>query len=253
VGHATVLLELDGVRVLTDPFLRRQPLHLRRHAPPVDPSVVRDLDVVLISHQHLDHLHMPSLRLVARDVPLVVPRGAGRVVARGGFTAIHEVVERDTLRFGAVEIAAVQAVHGDDRRPGAPTAKPLGYVVTGGACVYFAGDTSLFDGMAELTARAIDVALLPIWGWGPKIGAGHMDPDAAARAAALIRPAVAVPIHYGTYFPHGMGARRHRTFTEPPRRFVAATARLAPDVDVRVLAPGASMALGAALTPAPPP
>jgi L-ascorbate metabolism protein UlaG (beta-lactamase superfamily) len=117
--------------------------------------------------------------------------------------------------------------------------------VRAGACVYFAGDTSLFDGMAELTARPIDVALLPIWGWGPKIGAGHMDPAEAARAAALIRPAVAVPIHYGTYFPRGIGARRHRTFAEPPRRFVAETARLAPDVDVRVVAPGASMALGA--------
>ena len=109
-----------------------------------------------------------------------------------------------------------------------------------GARVYFAGDTDLFAGMSEI--GPVDLALLPVAGWGPELGSGgHLDPESAARAAALIRPKVAVPIHWGTLYPRGR--RLGDWFTEPARRFAAHAAELAPDVEVRVLTPGESLAL----------
>ncbi len=75
VGHATAVVESGGVRVMTDPLLRRRVAHLRRRVPPARPDVGGGVDVVLISHAHMDHLHTPSLRAIAPDVPVVAPRG----------------------------------------------------------------------------------------------------------------------------------------------------------------------------------
>jgi L-ascorbate metabolism protein UlaG (beta-lactamase superfamily) len=107
--------------------------------------------------------------------------------------------------------------------------------------VYFAGDTARFDEMAELTD--LDVALVPIWGWGPSLGPGHMDPDQAAAAVALLRPRLAVPIHWGTFAPIGSGDGARGHVRDPAWRFAARVAERAPSVLVRVLAPGESVAL----------
>src|SRR6476659_9384038 len=95
IGHGTVLVDLDGVRLLTDPLLRNRVAHLQRRVPPPDAEAVRDLDAVLISHLHRDHLDLPSLRRVPRDPTLVVPRGAGRMLLRRGFTSVREVAPGD--------------------------------------------------------------------------------------------------------------------------------------------------------------
>jgi L-ascorbate metabolism protein UlaG (beta-lactamase superfamily) len=119
-----------------------------------------------------------------------------------------------------------------------PTGPALGYVVEGERRVYFAGDTDMYAEMADIEAP--DVALLPIWGWGPRLGPGHMNPRRAAEAAALLRARMAVPIHWGTL--HPMGLRRLMP-NEPAVQFAAAAAELAPTTDVRVLQPGASLDL----------
>jgi L-ascorbate metabolism protein UlaG (beta-lactamase superfamily) len=100
----------------------------------------------------------------------------------------------------------------------------------------------LFDGMATL-APALDLALLPIWGWGAKLGPGHLDPLDAARAVALLRPRIAVPVHWGTFLPIGMGRRLGANLHDPPHRFAQHAARLAPDVEVRILTPGETTSL----------
>jgi L-ascorbate metabolism protein UlaG (beta-lactamase superfamily) len=241
IGHATVLIELDGVRLLTDPLLRNHLGHLRRHGPPPDPAALRDVDAVLISHLHFDHLDIPSLRRLPRDARLLAPRGAGGFLRRQGFPHAEELAIGDVADVRGVAIAAVPAVHDRRRRPyaGGPAADAIGFVA--GARVYFAGDTDLFDAMAEL--RGTELALLPVWGWGPSLGEGHLDPAAAARAAARLRPRLAVPIHWGTFFPWGLARYKRDRLTAPPHEFAAAVARLAPEVDVRVLTPGQSLVL----------
>jgi L-ascorbate metabolism protein UlaG (beta-lactamase superfamily) len=90
------------------------------------------------------------------------------------------------------------------------------------------------------------VALLPIWGWGPRLGGGHLDPRRAAEALALLHPRIAVPIHWGVLYPLGVGWLKPRYLTEPARRFSELASELAPEVDVRVLAPGESLVVAPA-------
>ncbi len=118
--------------------------------------------------------------------------------------------------------------------------------MSGSLRIYFAGDTDLFDGMREL-AGTLDVALLPVWGWGPRVGPGHLDPERAARAAGLLRPRVAVPIHWGTYASPRAWWRSDPRL--PAREFERFAAVHAPGVTVSILAPGQALTLEPA-TPA---
>jgi L-ascorbate metabolism protein UlaG (beta-lactamase superfamily) len=246
LGHATVLLETGGARLLTDPLLRKRVGHLRRQAPAPAPALTERLDAVLISHLHLDHLDLASLRRLDPRVRVLVPAGGVSVLRRAGLTNVTEVRAGDEVRIAGADVRAVPAVHDGRRHPlAASIAEAIGFVIAGAHRVYFAGDTDLFEGMADATGP-LDVALLPVWGWGPSLGPGHMDPLGAARAAALLRPRVAVPIHWGTFFPIGLAGRKGDVLVEPPRAFARHAASLAPGVEVRILAPGESLALAAA-------
>jgi L-ascorbate metabolism protein UlaG (beta-lactamase superfamily) len=242
LGHSTVVIELEGTRLLTDPLLRGRIAHLRRQVAAVDRAMSADPAAVLISHQHHDHLDLPSLRDLGRDTPLVVPAGAGAWLGRRGFTAVTELSVGDTTDVGRLTITAVPAAHDGRRPPGLWRAAALGYLVAGRRTVYFAGDTEIFDGMSEL-APDLDVALLPVAGWGPKLGPGHMDPLDAARAAALLLPRLAIPIHWGTLLPIGIASRHRAALADPPRLFAEHVARLAANVQVRILAPGGETTL----------
>ena len=244
VGHATVLLELGGARVLTDPLLRDRLAHLRRQPAPPPAEVTHDLDGVLISHAHLDHLDPPSLRRLDRDVQVVAPAGTESLLERTGFKRISPVVAGDAIEVSGLRVTATPARHDDRRRPiGGLRAAPVGFVIeAAGTRIYFAGDTDLFPGIEDAIGR-IDLALLPVWGWGPSLGDGHMDPQTAARAAALLRPRIAVPIHWGTYYPIGVSRWRPERLSQPPLEFARHCAAIAPDVDVRVLEPGESTKL----------
>lgn len=245
VGHATIVVDLDGVRLLTDPLLRNRVAHLRRAAP-LNVTSRRGVDAVLISHAHYDHLDLPSLERLGKKLPIVVPRGLGGLLRKRRFEAVTEVEVGDTIRIGALEVRAVPAEHEGSRGPFGATADALGYLVVGSKTVYFAGDTDLFDGMAEL--GRVDVALVPIWGWGPGLGPGHLDPQRAAEAVRLLRPGHVVPIHWGTYSPIHLGLHGAPDFLErPPTEFLAAMKDTAPDVTVSVLRPGETLALDEAL------
>jgi L-ascorbate metabolism protein UlaG (beta-lactamase superfamily) len=245
IGHATTLIELNGVRLLTDPVLRRRVLHLRhRQATPLWPAD-RPLDAVLISHLHFDHLDLPSLRLLGPNVPLIVPRGAGVLLRRAGFGQVHELGVDETLPLKSITIRGTYAHHPNRRHPFGLRADCLGYMIedqTTHRTLYFAGDTDLFPAMASL-ADSLDVALLPVWGWGPTLGKGHMNPLRAAEALTMLRPQLAIPIHWGSLHPWGVNWFKTDFLTTPPHEFLDHAAQLAPDVQALVVPPGQTIAL----------
>lgn len=265
LGHATVDVRLGGTRVVTDPVLRDRLGHLVRHdgtatlesgsvdghdagAPP--------LDAVLISHLHHDHLDLPSLRRLPPGTTVVVPRGAGRLVARHAPGEVVEVRIEDHVDIGKVRITAVPAEHHPGRFLSRARATAIGYLIEGPEFeepqrietsepngghrpirrVYFPGDTDLHPAMAELPAP--DIALLPIWGWGRTLGSAHLDPDRAAQAAAILRARAVLPIHWGTFAPRAVSTRRPRWLDQPAETFTAAMARHAPDSELRLVRPG---------------
>ena len=233
IGHSTVLIELDGVRLLTDPVFRRRFAHLRRVGAEGDAAALGTLDAVLVSHLHYDHLDLPSLARLGRGQRLVVPAGAGRLLRKRGFEHVDELARGEELELDGVRIRATHAEHSGQRLPFGADVPAVGYLVSGSARVYFAGDTDLFDGMSAL-APGLDVALLPVSGWGSRVPAGHLDPLRAAQALGLLRPRTAVPIHWGTYLRVGL----RQEGTRPPDEFARHAEELAPDVEVVVLPVG---------------
>ncbi|MGC5341624.1 MBL fold metallo-hydrolase [Streptomyces sp. DT24] len=243
-GHATCTIEDSGVRVLTDPLFARRFAHLRRRRGALPPPEAALADVTLISHLHSDHLHLPSLARLAPGSRLVVPLGATRAVpglrslSRTRSFRVTEVAPGDEVRTGGVRVRAVPAAHDGRRLPVGPHRSPaLGYVVEGEARTYFAGDTGLFDGMAKAVGP-VDVALLPVGGWGPYLGPSHLDAGRAALALAELSPRSAVPVHYGTYWPIGMDGIRPHEFHSPGEEFLRHAALLAPEVAVHLLGHG---------------
>jgi L-ascorbate metabolism protein UlaG (beta-lactamase superfamily) len=252
VGHATLLVEVGGVRVLTDPILSGRVAHLRRHGGAVDADSLGDLDAVLVSHAHLDHLHAASLKRLAAKRPqpvLVIPPALRRHVAKLGFEQIVALSAGEHAEVAGLPIAATHADHDTRRHPLGPPGEAVGYLLGGpGRQIYFAGDTDVFPEMATL-AEDLGTALMPVWGWGPSLGPGHLDPRAAAAALQLLRPRLAIPIHWGTLFPFVLDRLRGKAplLKDPPHEFARAAADLAPEVEVRVLQPG-----DATLLPGPP-
>lgn len=240
LGHSTVLVEMGGARILTDPVLFDRITILRRTVSPLPPELYHRIDAAVISHLHLDHLDVPSLRLLGIDTPLVVPRGAGRLLRGWGFSSVTELPIGHSVEIHGVRVTATPAAHSGFRPPFGPNAEAVGYLLEDGEeRVYFAGDTDIFEQMAELAG--IDLALLPVWGWGPRLGPGHMDPRRAAVALSVLQPRAVVPIHWGTLWPLGMGRVMPHRLQQPPLDFVRFAAELAPDVKVFVTPPGATV------------
>lgn len=247
IGHATVLLELNGLRLLTDPILRDRVSFLRRHQPSrFGASLLQPIDGVLLSHLHHDHLDLASLRLLGHSVPLFVPKGAGALLRRKGFRRVTEMTAGDTAQLGPLRIHATYADHRSIRRPFGPASESLGYVVAGSHSVYFAGDTDVFPGMSALYQN-LDVALMPVWGWGPTLGAGHLNPARAADAVSLLQPRIAIPIHWGVLRPSGMHYFTTDFLKLPPLAFAHYASQVAPSVAVHILQPGLSLSLDHAL------
>ncbi len=254
LGHSTVRVELAGTTVLTDPLLTGSAGLLRRVVPPPPAPAWAGVDLVLVSHLHGDHLHVPSLRMLGGQVRVVVPRGAGAWLRARGVRRVEELAPGETLTHGALRVTAVPARHSGHRwgprLTAGPDTRAVGHLVEGdGRTVYALGDTDLFDGMSRIGDRGVDVALVPVWGWGPSLGPGHLDPRRAAEAVARLRPRVAVPVHWGTLTVPGgttlpgLARRYRRLLVEPPRRFAAAVAARGLPTTVALTEPGQPVVL----------
>ncbi len=207
----------------------------------------RDVDAVLVSHVHWDHLDVPSLRSLGPEPLLVVPLGAGRMLRRRGFARVTEVVPGDRVAIAGINVRATYAEHAARRRPWGSRPPSLGFVTEGSPRVYFAGDTDLFPAMAELAP--VDVALLPIAGWGRRTGSGHLDAERAAEALQLLRPRIAIPIHWGTYSRRRASLSGEAHPRRPAEEFRLLARAASPGTEVVILAPGESVELEPAEQP----
>jgi L-ascorbate metabolism protein UlaG (beta-lactamase superfamily) len=245
-GHATATVEIGGVRVVTDPVLVDRLFHLRRYG--VTPTVeARAADLVLLSHLHGDHIHLRSLRRIPPEAPVVAPRGAGRLLSRVGRQDVRTVVPGDVVDVAGVRVEVLEATHDDRRSPLSQVRGPaLGFrVEAGDHSFWYPGDTGLRDDMAEV--RPVDLALVPVGGWGPTLGPLHMDPDEGAEAVRLVGARWAVPVHWGTFWPVALSritpARHTALFVTPGPRVAVALRTAAPDVLPLVLGQGERAAL----------
>lgn len=213
VGHATFVLRIGGLTVLTDPvWARRIPgVQPRLTRPGVRLGTVGRIDAVVISHNHYDHLDAPTIRRLPRETPVFVPARLARWFTRRGFRNVTELDwwESATLPAdggGHVRFDFVPAHHWSRRGP-LDTCRTLwgGWVLTApdGDRVYFAGDTGYGHWFAEIGARYpdIDLALLPIGAYEPRwfLQNVHMNPEEAVRATDDLGAARVAPMHWGTF------------------------------------------------------
>lgn len=241
IGHATALVEIDGVRIMTDPVLRDRIGPLNRYGPLIKPEWLESIDAVLVSHAHRDHLDPASMRLLGEKPLYLVPEGAGKLATESGAGKVGELAAGDATTLANIEIRAVHAEHGGFRLPFGPRAQAIGYIISGSRSVYFGGDTALFKGMADL-CDDLDVALVPVGGWGLTRGRRHLNPESAVEAIKLLSPRIAIPIHWGTLWPVGMRMLRPSLFERPGPRFAAIAAEHAPNVKIELLSPGGQIA-----------
>jgi len=239
LGHSTVILDFNGFKVITDPVFQNRIIHLGRTAPVPNQEMLRKVDLVLISHLHYDHLDMPSLRMLGEKPLVCVPKGAGDFLRKKKIPNIRELEVGEEFVIGDIPIRTTIARHINTRHPMGIQAECMGYLIGDQVTVYFPGDTQIFPEMACLADR-IDVALMPVWGWGPSLGRMHMGPKEAAQALALLKPKLAIPIHWGTYIPIGLAWLRPAFHSIPPLLFANFAAKDSPEVEVRILKPGES-------------
>jgi L-ascorbate metabolism protein UlaG (beta-lactamase superfamily) len=242
-GHSTSTW-LDGeITVLFDPVLTSRLGHLRRVRGPVPPPEAAHADLILISHLHADHAHLPSLRLIAPSAVLIAPAGSRRLLtpAAGKRLRLREVEPGDLVEFGGLQISVLAADHDGRRHPGSSHRGPaLGYLVEGSRRCWYPGDTGPEFALPE--AGRVDIALVPVGGWGPNLGRGHLDALQAAEAVRRIQPARAVPVHQGTWWPIGLPQRRD-LIDLPAEAFADHVAHLAPTTKVHLLRHGRSVTL----------
>ena len=244
LGHATALAELGGARLLFDPLLRTRA------------RAAGKVDVVLVTHSHVDHLNRWTLKAIDRAVHLVVPRGAAAIVRDLGYARLTELEAGDQLEASGVEITAVPTRHDHGRWRKGDSPIALGYVVRGGGVtIHHAGDVdfsdhTIFDDIGK--RHAIDAALLPIGGMLPvwyyrwrralHDRGVHIDPDCALDIFERLGAKALVPVHWGTV---------NLRFGLPsmPRRRLAKVAAARGVGGVRILAHRERLVLASSVTP----
>ncbi len=261
LGHATVVLDVAGVRLLTDPLLRRHATPLRRVGPTPDPGAWAGAHAVLVSHLHSDHASVQSLRRVSDVTMISAPRNetwlAAKVGARGSGVGEDAWVPVTRGGVGEPSAAPVEQAHGVAVRlvradhhsrpmPHRPNDAHGHLIRSAEGSVWFAGDTSLHDDMPvlpELAGGTVDLAVLPIGGWGPRLSAGHMGPDEAVEACRRVRARAVMPIHYGTFHARGMEFGSLDWMTRPGRVFRRRMSAACPDVRLLDVPLGGSVEL----------
>lgn len=245
VGHATWLIRLAGISLVTDPVWSSS----------LGPGITRNVDpglpldeaaptVVLVSHNHRDHLDAPTIKAIGDRATYVVPRDLGQFFKRRGMSKVVELAWWEATTIGGVTISFVPSQHWSQRGPTDRNATLWGgFVIEGdGKRIYFAGDTAYFAGFTEIGDRfaGIDAALLPIGAYDPEwfMRKQHMNPEDAVRAFLDLKASLFCAMHWGTF------KLTDEPLDEPPRFLEEVRVRERVDRDrVWVAAIGESRAL----------
>jgi L-ascorbate metabolism protein UlaG (beta-lactamase superfamily) len=204
-GHATVIARYDSLGIAFDPMLGRWVGGVRRAVEPgLAPGDFEDVGLVLISHRHADHLHLPTLaKLPRKATTIVVPAGGAAWVSSLGFARVVELAPGADLELRGIQVIGYATSHGDGE-----LARGLSYVVrpspggpNAGPSLYLCGDSGYFSGFADIGERfAPDIAFLPIGGFFPSsFRSRHMSPLDALYAFEDLRARLLVPIHHGAF------------------------------------------------------
>lgn len=224
IGHASFFLQFAGHSVIVDPNWAKWHGPVKRQRKPgLDLHGVPEVDLVLVTHAHFDHLHKPSLKILQARQGIVVPLGSGSLVKRLGFPATFEMKIWDVLNFAELEIIHTPCHHWGARFIHDTHRDYGGYIVrAGGKSVFHCGDSAYFPGFKEIGERYdIDIALMPIGAYESPSGRDvHMNPEEAVRAFADLGAKALIPMHYGT-FPLG-----NEPHNEPVERLLMEADRL---------------------------
>jgi len=236
-GHATAILRYPDVAIAFDPMLGRWVGGVRRAVEPgLAPGDFSDVDLILISHRHADHMHLPTLKKLPRTATVVVPAGAASTLSHLGFSRVIELQPGADFELRGVQVIAAAASHGDH-----DLARGLSFVVRGpGPSAYLCGDSGYFSGFADIGARfAPDIAVLPIGGFLPaSFRSRHMSPLDALFAFEDLRSRLLVPIHHGAF------ALSYEQLDEPARWLVDLAKQRGVRDHVMVMAAGQSERFG---------
>ncbi len=244
INHATVLIQLDGVNILTDPTYNHSVglIAPRMQKPGIPFDQLPQIDLLLISHNDYDHLSLRTLRRLRRrhQSPVCVPSGDGKYVLKSGLTNIMEMNWWDSCGVAGVTVHCVPAKHKSSRTLFQRKKKLCcGYVVErGGKTVYFAGDTGFGGHFREIGERhKLIVALLPIGAYKPVnwLRETHLDPGTAMAAFLDLKADMFVPIHWGTF------KISDEPLREPPVLLLREAERLRLTECVRILENGESV------------
>ena len=243
INHATVLIQLGGINVLTDPIYSRTVAYMfpRRQLPGIPIKELPPVDYILLSHSDYDHLNMKTLRQLRRrgNSVFVAPKGIGSYGVRAGFQNIVELTRWERFEHGSIRITCVPAKHVSKRKPGDANASACGgfVVEANDRTVYFAGDTAYDEFFHEIRSRhSIDVALLPIGAYKPEkwFKNLHLHPVTALQAFQDLGARHLVPFHWGTFW------ISDEPMDEPPQKLLAESERLGLQEKVHILRNGGS-------------
>jgi L-ascorbate metabolism protein UlaG (beta-lactamase superfamily) len=238
LGHAGFFAQVGGVNIAIDPnwALWHGPVKRVRH-PSVWAHDLPHIDLVLVTHAHYDHLHLPSLRKLAAAQPIIVPEGVGKVVKNCGFGHIVELKTWQSATFQDLRITLTPARHWGARMIHDTHRQFGGFLIKSPErCLFHCGDSAMFDGFQEIGKRAsIDLALMPIGAYDAPSGRQvHMNPEEALDAFEVMGAQFMIPMHHDT-FPLG-GEPLH----EPAERLIKAASERGLENRVRLLSEGES-------------
>ena len=228
IGHSSFLIQMGGLNLLVDPVFATWLIVLRRlRRPGIAMKDLPPIDAVLLSHAHMDHLNLPSLRKIIRHTrqisgrapEVIVPWGVADLVENLGFSKVRTLQWWQSVRLGNIDITLTPSKHWGARKVTDTHRGFGGYVLRSGEqALYHSGDTAYFNGFREIAERlAPQVALLPIGAYSPdSFRSVHTSPEDALQAFIDLRASTMIPMHFGTF------CLSHEPIEEPLPRLLRA-------------------------------